>query len=225
MSYPDSNAFSSVVFPAGHELSLRISFIVFTITGVALTSYWLGRRSRAVKIPSWREFQSLHIASVLVVLLLSVSCTFFAFGGALVLGVGTSLNRAACSATMIGSIVFPSLGKGMIYLLLLEKVYIAWPSHGSRLSSNAYRAGLVSLLALSGMVVASALGRKSTLGVDRHCRVGADLRVTIAVLVTDLITTLFLSFMFLIPLIQYASVSKAIHYVARTGLMRVFFDS
>lgn len=240
MSYPDSNAFSSVVFPAGHELSLRISFIVFTITGVALTSYWLGRRSRAVKIPSWREFQSLHLASVLVVLLLSVSCTFFAFGGALVLGVGTSLNRAACSATMIGSIVFLSLGKGMIYLLLLEKVYIAWPSHGSRLSSNAYRAGLVSLLALSGMVVASALGqlsadlywprreltfasgfsgRKSTLGVDRHCRVGADLRVTIAVLVTDLITTLFLSFMFLIPLIQYASVSKAIHYVARTGLI------
>ncbi|KAG8759693.1 hypothetical protein FRC14_005271 [Serendipita sp. 396] len=137
----------------------------------------------------------------------------------LVNGVGMSLSPTVCALGIFLCIFFYVFSKLLVYLILLEKVYIVWPNKGTRWSSKAYRIGSIGILALGVVVTTMIIGRISFIRNDRQCVIGLAPAASLTTLSMDLFVNILLTSLFLWPLWTSKLLSARLRRVASRTLI------
>jgi len=155
----------------------------------------------------------------LIISVFADSWLFIFLSGILINGIGMSFSEVACEMGIFACIVFYALSKVLIYIFLIEKVYIVWPNRGStRWTSGAYRLCLVSVSGYAVMLVILIIGRIAFRQADGQCIIGLAKFASLSLLVYDLLLNVFLTAMFLFPLRRRKFMSDKLRSVARRTL-------
>ncbi|SCV72731.1 BQ2448_4268 [Microbotryum intermedium] len=199
----DPRAPLSLVWPVDQpEVPPIVAFGYFSL--VSLLAGFLALRGRSL----WRKF---NFVQSLVFLILLDAYIFVYFMGILVLGIGTSAfklgsgtSHAACEVAMWWCILVYSSGKLLITLFLMERVHlvhsITYEGLKSRWKSRWYLAGCGFFVLWQVEGVLLILGRNHEIRQsDGACRIGFKLYSSAPGLALDVLTNIFLTAAFIIP--------------------------
>ncbi|KAF5355530.1 hypothetical protein D9758_006362 [Tetrapyrgos nigripes] len=131
----------------------------------------------------------------------------------------TSLS--VCMTGMFLCIVFYALAKVLLYVYLVEVVHVVWTPHNTpRLQSPIYLVGIVTILLYGAVVVTLIIGRIYYLNqADGYCYIGLKFYASLTLLSYDTYITLFLTGLFLWPLLKSKFVNPRTYDVARRTLV------
>jgi hypothetical protein len=146
---------------------------------------------------------------------LLINSLFFLVGSSVLLqGVGLTGNPGACNVVQLFCITFYFVTKGAAYSLFLEKVYAVWPNRGSRLTSTAYKVGLVALIGFLSLLALFIYSRETHIRDDGECVIGSGNSVTLIILLVDIGVNVLLTSLFLVPLMRVTLFSPQVRKVA-----------
>ncbi|PPQ70868.1 hypothetical protein CVT24_000552 [Panaeolus cyanescens] len=148
---------------------------------------------------------------------LQMMCALVYFiGGLLVFGVGLEYSKAVCISAIYVCVIFYSSAKFFVYAFLAEKVHIVWsPTVGiRRFESPVYLTCIVSV-SLYCIVMTLMLGGPIYETADNGaCVIGLKPLASIPLLVYDIYINLFLTFMFVYPLVRSRLMSSGVRRLA-----------
>ncbi|PPQ69194.1 hypothetical protein CVT25_006972 [Psilocybe cyanescens] len=159
-----------------------------------------------------------------VVLMYIDSWLFILGSGILTFGFGLEHSEATCVTAAYLCVVFYSTAKFFVYAFLAEKAHIVWsPTKGERrLESSVYLCCLVSVSLYCIVMTLMLGGPIHETKENGACVIGLKPRASIPVLVYDLYINLFLTFMFIYPLVGSKVKSHVIRRLAvRTGVAAI----
>ncbi|EJC98067.1 uncharacterized protein FOMMEDRAFT_171430 [Fomitiporia mediterranea MF3/22] len=207
-----------IIFPThGHQI-LSNCIHMF---GVSILAYCFARRTENDRFTSWLWWSNLSWARLLIILIFFDSWFFLAVSGVLVNGVGLSLSVPVCSLGIFLCIFFYAGSKGLIYLFLVERVWVVASAGKSvtRMESKVYKGCAVVVFGYLGIVIVMILGRYADIRDDGVCIIGLHSFATIPLLTYDLIINILLTGMFVWFLYREQSISERLRRLARrTGL-------
>lgn len=209
-----STASNSAVFPPGREVLYRTLSCITTFLGLSLITFCFAHRMMELGLFSSVGYRSLTVTKVLTILLLIDSWIFLLSSGILINGLGTSLNARVCDSVMLTCLFIYFLAKGIIYFMLVERLYVVWPNRGTRLSSTVWK---VAMLVIPGFFVLTFVilfRRFSMIREDMQCILGLGRQLTITIICYDVLANLLLTGLFLWPLWRHASLSPGLRRVA-----------
>jgi len=180
-----------------HVLSATVHLL-----GVTILVHLISRRSRLRHGLTLRDVSWPWIC-VLIVLI--DSWLFIFTSGVLILGFGLERSDVSCSMGILLCILFYGSSKLFIYAFLSERVHVVWrpTSHSRRLQCKAYIGCIVVLSGYSGVVGTLFYGRISFIDGDRGvCFIGLKPAASVVLLTYDLFVNVFLTGLFLWPLMR-----------------------
>ncbi|BGP53554.1 hypothetical protein JCM8202_001495 [Rhodotorula sphaerocarpa] len=156
------------------------------------------------RIAAWRRKTSMSSVQILTLALLAVSVLFVFVALIMVVGSGPALAASLCSASIWLCIVLYSASKLLVYLVLLERLYIV---HGSsatgrqtRWRSPFYVGGALLLVAWAVMVILIIPWKAARLQPETGgCVLSLRLWTLYSSLSMDLVANLYLSAAFIVP--------------------------
>lgn len=159
-----------------------------------------------------------------VILVFCDSWLFMMSSGILVFGIGLEYSDDVCIAAVYLCILFYSTSKLFVYAVLVEKVHIVWsPTVGvRRFESPVYVICLVSVCLYCIVITLMFAGPIHGTLDNGACFIGLKPLASIPLLAYDLYINLFLTFMFLYPLVRSKIINAGIRRLAvRTFLAAV----
>ncbi|EJD39939.1 hypothetical protein AURDEDRAFT_187166 [Auricularia subglabra TFB-10046 SS5] len=200
------------VFPSH---GLRLLSNVVHILGVSVCVFCLARRTASEDFGSVRGLQNISAAKWCVLLVFLDSWFFVALSGLLIDGVGLSVNHASCELGIVACIAFYAASKVLIYIFLIEKVYIVWNAGLTRPRTQCpiYRLCVLLLAAYAAIIVLMVLFRFAHLK-GSTCVIGLRPAASIALLTYDLFVNVWLTGLFLWPLARTTLINPRLRRVA-----------
>ncbi|KLO14797.1 hypothetical protein SCHPADRAFT_939215 [Schizopora paradoxa] len=195
----DPSEGSFVVFPS-HAHQILSSFI--QILGASLLAYCFARRTDSENLGSRSGWANLTWAKLCVILLFLDSWIFLVFSGILISGIGLSFSVPVCSLGVYACIVFYAASKALIYLFLVERVWIVWNAGNSltRRQSFVYKALLLVIMGYIVIFILLIVGRIALIRTDGACVIGLRSFASLPLLSYDLFVNVLLTSMFIWPL-------------------------
>ncbi|KAJ7642698.1 hypothetical protein DFH06DRAFT_1477426 [Mycena polygramma] len=190
----------SLVFPS---VGLQCLSSLITFLGITVLTHFLSRRLAAENLTSWTAFSRLSWPRLCTLIVLFDSWSFLFASGILIFGVGLETYEAGCSAGIYLCIVFYSSSKLLIYVFLIEKVYVVWAVGEKRIRSPVFIICAVTVGLYAGIITVLFFGRVSQFrDGDKACVIGLTSYASIPLLSYDLYINVFLTGLFLWPLMR-----------------------
>ncbi|KAH9481251.1 hypothetical protein JR316_0005773 [Psilocybe cubensis] len=206
-----------VFFPSP---GLQVMTALIYFLGLTTITHCISRRLQHENL-SIQGIRSMPWPRMAVVLMYLDSWLFILGSAILTFGLGLEHSEAICITAAYLCVVFYSTAKFFVYAFLAEKAHIVWsPTKGERrLESSVYLCCLVSVSLYCIVMTLMLGGPIYETKENGQCVIGLKPRASIPLLVYDLYINLFLTFMFLYPLIGAKVKSSAIRRLAvRTGI-------
>ncbi|KAI8583077.1 hypothetical protein K450DRAFT_224097 [Umbelopsis ramanniana AG] len=186
---------------------------------ITIVCFFLGRKLSSQQGPA-------HYARILVLSLFSVS---WAFNLISTLLVSTNNNNIlSCSLSIFMCITLYAMSKILIYLFLIEKIYVVVSNEQSRYESKLYRINIVLLLPYIAIFILMIVYRTAYIMDDGtyFCHIGLGLPATLSLVAYDFFITTYYTLMFCRMLIWPAEgasgapgTQTSLRYVAKRNLV------
>ncbi|CAG7853169.1 SubName: Full=Uncharacterized protein {ECO:0000313/EMBL:CCA72776.1} [Serendipita indica DSM 11827] len=214
----------SGVFPPGREVLFRTLSCIITFLGLSVISFCFAHRMIKLGLLSRVGYHALTPLKVLMLLLLVDSWIFLLGSGIYINGLGTSLNARVCRSVPITCILVYSFGKILIYLMLVERLYVVWPNRGTRRSSPVWTGGIVVITGYAVMSIVMIFRQSCVIREDLQCIVVTDTSNVIVIVSCDVVASLLLTGFFLWPLWRHRGLSRELRRIAsRTTIATVLY--
>lgn len=186
-----------VIFPThAHQILSNVIHIL----GCSILACCFARRTENDQFLSRSWWTNLTWARLLVILVFLDSWFFLAFSGILVNGVGLSVSIPVCSLGIFACIFFYAGSKGLIYLFLVERVWVVCSAGKTitRWQSRIYRACAIIAFGYIGIVAVMIIGRITEIReTDGACVIGLENIATIPLISYDFFVNVLLTSLFL----------------------------
>ncbi|GJJ70421.1 hypothetical protein EMPS_02770 [Entomortierella parvispora] len=173
-------------------LSLLISLGCITVM-----SLLFGRKTAGTKLAT------INYARGLVIALYLVSWTFSFIAAQLVQT--NDYNFTSCSMSILTCIVLYAASKIIIYLFLMEKVYVVTAIGQTRREFWLYRVNMALMTPYVGVIVLMVKFRAATIDEDGICRIGLLRESALPLILYDLFLSTWLTMLFIRPLLSSKS--------------------
>lgn len=204
----------SLVFPSvGVQL---LSSLVFFI-GVTTLTHCLSRRTLTEDLSTWKFAIRIPWPRLCILLIFLDSWLFLFSSGVLTFGVGLETHATICAVAIYICVFFYSTSKFLVYCFLIEKVHLVWSPSGGvrRLQSKIYILCAITVglytIAIAVMVIGSVTFLREH---DQVCIIGLKPFSSIFLLAYDLYITVFLTTLFLWPILRSSVPNPRIRMVA-----------
>ncbi|KAG9055456.1 hypothetical protein FS842_002155 [Serendipita sp. 407] len=214
LKHPPVMGTTSIVFPSQNEVLFRTLTSLAIFFSLSIMSFCFAHRSLEIGLFTKRGLRSLTFPRILLMTLLIWSWSFILCCGILIQGVGISLNARVCDAVVLTCLFLYFTSKGILYMILIERVYIVWPHRGTRRSSTVFKFCVVVLIGFFVILFVGLNTRRTFIRDDLQCEIGLDRVTTIVAAVYDSCACLALAGLFLWPLYKHANLSPALRRVA-----------
>ncbi|KAI0645571.1 hypothetical protein C8Q79DRAFT_910990 [Trametes meyenii] len=203
----------SMRFPS---VGMEVLSAVIHLFGISTLAFLLAKKIRWADISSRQALLRMTWPRLLVVLNIVDSWLFLFSTGLLVNGTGMELNQTVCMLGIINCIAFYVSSKALIYLFLVEKVYVVWggATKKKRLRSPVFLICLIVVGVYVGVAIFLVLGRISYFREDGSCVIGLTRPASLTLLIYDLFVNVFLTSLFVWPLLNRQINSRRLRRVA-----------
>ncbi|KDQ56345.1 hypothetical protein JAAARDRAFT_59236 [Jaapia argillacea MUCL 33604] len=210
---------NNVIFPSA---GLQILSSLIHFLGASILSHCLSRRLTMEHLTSFSAIRELSWPRLCIILVFLTSWLFLVTSGILIFGAGMELNSVSCSLGIDFCIAFYATSKIFIYFFLTEKVYLVWAplsrGHG-RFKSPVFLMCFVSMCLYSVVVVVIVVGKISFFRSDGRCVIGLQHYASVTLLSYDLFINVFLTSLFLWPLLHSRVVKPTVRRLASRTLL------
>ncbi|KAK0469568.1 uncharacterized protein EV420DRAFT_42586 [Desarmillaria tabescens] len=204
----------TLIFPSvGVQL---LSCLVFFF-GVATLTHCLSRRTLTEDLTTWKIVVRIPWPRLCILLIFLDSWLFLFSSGVLTFGVGLETHPTICAVAIYICVFFYSTSKLLVYCFLIEKVHVVWsPSGGARrLQSKVYILCAITVGLYTVAIAVMIIGRVTFLREhDQVCIIGLKPFSSIFLLAYDLYITVFLTTLFLWPILRSSVANPRIKMVA-----------
>ncbi|KAG7451297.1 uncharacterized protein BT62DRAFT_882719 [Guyanagaster necrorhizus] len=204
----------SLIFPSvGVQL---LSSLVFFV-GVTVLTHCLSRRALAEDLTTWKFPSRIPWPRLCILLIFLDSWLFLFSSGVLTFGVGLETHRKICAVAIYICVFFYSTSKFLIYCFLIEKVHLVWSPVGGvrRFQSKIYILCTITVGLYSVAIAVMVIGDVGFLREDdRVCIIGLKPYSSIFLLAYDLYITIFLTALFLWPIVRSSLANPRVKMVA-----------
>ncbi|CAO3656046.1 unnamed protein product [Mucor fragilis] len=177
-------------------ISELVSLFCITVLATAIGSKTYGETLRTI---NYGRF---------MVIMLYLSSWAFAYTSAVVVSTNNN-NMTSCTLGMLACDIFYAGSKIIIYAWLIERIYLVTAVKTSRLKTNSYRIHLIMLCPYIIIFALMLIYRNIYLEADGKCTIGLQLIASIPLLVYDFILNLYLTWLFMAPLMNIGLTSRA----------------
>ncbi|KAG0262015.1 hypothetical protein BG011_000439 [Mortierella polycephala] len=174
------------------SVSLFISLACITVMACLF-----GRKTAGTKL------STINYARGLVVALYLVSWLFSVIAAMLVQT--NNDNLLSCQLSILSCIALYALSKIIIYLFLMEKVYVVSAVGVTRSNSRMYKLNLVLMVPYIGVIANMVVFRVAKLEEEGRCYIGLLRPAALPLILYDIIISCWLTFLFLRPLMSSSS--------------------
>jgi len=207
-----------LIFPSsGSQLLSAVSQLL----GVSILAHCLSRRLAVEELFTLRGWKDLTWPRLCVLLVFLDSWLFLFTCGVLIFGIGLDHGDSACSLSIYLCIAFYGSSKLFIYCFLIEKVHVVWAptSNTRRFLSPVYILCVITVSLYAVVAVIQFIGRVHYLRDDGSCVTGVNLYASVPLLSYDLYVNIFLTSMFLWPLVKTGRVDPLLRRIAQRTLI------
>ncbi|KIY68012.1 hypothetical protein CYLTODRAFT_443664 [Cylindrobasidium torrendii FP15055 ss-10] len=193
---------TSSVFPSAAS---QVGSALIHLFGVSILAHCFSQRLMLERIGSWADLRSIPWPRICLLLIFLDSWCFLCAGGILIFGIGLETKDTICAAGIFICVIFYSTSKLLIYAFLIERVYIVWSPANlvGRLKSRVYIISLITVISYGAVIILMVIGRIAYLReTDQACIIGLKSFSSIPLLAYDLYITIFLTTLFLWPLLR-----------------------
>ncbi|KAJ7890457.1 hypothetical protein B0H14DRAFT_2497089 [Mycena olivaceomarginata] len=181
---------------------LQILSSLIHFLGITILTHFISRSVAAENL-SWKALSRLTWPRLCTLIVFLDSWLFLFASGILIFGVGLETHQAVCSAGIYLCIVFYASSKLLIYTFLIEKVYVVWAGGEKRFRSPIYIICAITVGLYAGIIALLFFGRVSQFRAgDKACVIGLTAVASIPLLSYDLYINVFLTALFLWPLLR-----------------------
>ncbi|KAI0663639.1 hypothetical protein C8Q70DRAFT_906798 [Cubamyces menziesii] len=186
------------------SVGLEVLSAVIHLFGVSVLAFLLSKKIHWRDVSSFQAISRIAWPRLLVILNVIDSWLFLFSTGLLVNGTGMELSETVCFLGILNCIIFYATSKILIYLFLVEKVYVLWSgaARKKRLRSPIYLACLSVVGVYMGVAIFLILGRISYFRDDGSCVIGLTRPASLTLLIYDLFVNVFLTSLFVWPLLN-----------------------
>ncbi|KAF8903647.1 hypothetical protein CPB85DRAFT_1226325 [Mucidula mucida] len=191
-----------LVFPSP-GMQVLSSFIYFA--GISVISHCVSRRMASEELSSWNALKEIPWPRLCILLIFLDSWAFLFSSGIITFGVGLESNPTTCAVAIYICVFFYATSKCLIYCFLIEKVHVVWsPTAGvRRRHSRIYMICAVTVALYVVVIVTMIIGKVTFFrGHDGACIIGLKPYSTIMLLSYDMYINVFLTSLFLWPLLR-----------------------
>ncbi|KDQ61828.1 hypothetical protein JAAARDRAFT_66874 [Jaapia argillacea MUCL 33604] len=209
----NSHVTNNMSFPSS---GMQILSSLIHFSGVSILSHCLSRRISIEHLTSLRGLGQLSWPRLCIILVFLDSWLFLFTSGVLIFGAGMELNSTVCNLGVDVCIAFYASSKVLIYCFLMERVYIVWSpaTPARRFKTPVYIACFIVLCLFSVIVVVVVIGRLAFFRDDGSCVIGLRKYSSVTLLTYDLFVNIFLTTLFLYPLLRTRFPSPTVRRVA-----------
>ncbi|CAO0791822.1 unnamed protein product [Mucor circinelloides] len=143
-----------------------------------------------------------------MVIMIYLASWAFAYTSAVVVSTNNN-NMTSCTLGMLACDIFYAGSKIIIYAWLIERIYLVTAVKTSRLKTKSYRIHLTMLCPYIIIFALMLIYRNIYLEADGKCTIGLQLIASIPLLVYDFILNLYLTWLFMAPLMNIGLTSRA----------------
>ncbi|KAF9937480.1 hypothetical protein BGZ65_001455 [Modicella reniformis] len=177
---------------------LEESVSLFTsLACISIMAILFGRKTAGTKL------ETLNYARGLVVGLYLVSWAFSIVATMLIQS--NNFNLLSCRLSIFSCISMYALSKIIIYLFLMEKVYVVSDVGVTRFHSFLYRVNVVLMTPYVGVVILMIVYKVANLEEDGKCYIGLLRPGALPLILYDIFMSIWLTFLFLRPLVSSTS--------------------
>ncbi|KAF9193262.1 hypothetical protein BGZ51_003781 [Haplosporangium sp. Z 767] len=174
------------------SISLFISLACITVMACLF-----GRKTAGTKL------NTINYARGLVVALYLVSWAFSVIAAMLVQT--NNNNLLSCQLSILSCIALYALSKIIIYLFLMEKVYVVSAVGVTRSNSSMYKLNMVLMVPYIGVIANMVVFRVAKLEDEGRCYIGLLRPAALPLILYDIVISCWLTFLFLRPLMSSSS--------------------
>ncbi|KAF9576127.1 hypothetical protein EC968_010250 [Mortierella alpina] len=190
--------------------------LFISLASISLMSVLFGRKTAGTKL------NTINYARGLVVALYIISWTFSLVAAMLVQT--NNFNEISCTMSVYLCIVLYAMSKIIIYLFLMEKVYVVTAVGTTRTNFMLYRINLALLLPYLVIFCLMLIYRVSELLPNGECRIGLLPPASVTLILYDIFISSWLTLLFIRPLMSSTSLLQGpskgkLRDVARRTLM------
>ncbi|KAF9041104.1 hypothetical protein BDZ89DRAFT_981468 [Hymenopellis radicata] len=192
----------ALIFPSP-GMQVLSAFIYFA--GISVISHCVSGRLASEEVLSWNTLKQTTWARLCILLIFLDSWAFLFSSGIVTFGVGLSTNATTCAFGIYICLFFYGTSKLLIYCFLIEKVHVVWSPTASskRRHSKIYMIAATVVGAYVAVVCSMIIGRVTFLREhDQACIIGVKRYASIILLTYDAFVNVFLTSLFLYPLIR-----------------------
>ncbi|QRV81141.1 hypothetical protein RhiJN_09156 [Ceratobasidium sp. AG-Ba] len=179
---------------------LNLSALVYLL-GITIITVCIVRTADNYTIWSKESLSSMPWPRVCLLLTFVDSWLYLFITGMLLHGAEPEHHLARCSVGMLACILLYGASKGLIYLCLIERVHVVWSDGMPRWKSPIYRfcfALLLPLVVIAGVMVL----QRTAFVYNGYCILGISRFSSLLLLIYDFCTNIFLTVMFVTPLLR-----------------------
>ncbi|KAI0355597.1 hypothetical protein OH77DRAFT_299231 [Trametes cingulata] len=198
------------------SVGMEVLSAVIHLFGVSTLAFLLAKKITWADISSFQAISRISWPRLLVILTVLDSWLFLFSTGLLVNGTGMELSATVCQLGILNCIVFYASSKILIYLFLVEKVYVVWggAARKKRLRSPVYLTCLGVVSIYVGVAIFLILARISYFREDGSCVIGLTRPASLTLLIYDLFVNVVLTSLFVWPLFHQKFSTPRIRRVA-----------
>ncbi|KAF9941019.1 hypothetical protein BGZ67_006075 [Mortierella alpina] len=171
--------------------------LLISLTCITLMSVLFGRKTAGTKL------SNINYARGLVISLYLVSWTFSFIATHLVQT--NNYNNVSCTMSIYTCILLYAASKIIIYLFLMEKVYVVTAVGLTRKNFMLYKVNMVLMVPYLGIVALMIIYRVAEIGQDGHCRIGLLKPAALPLILYDMVLSIWLTLLFIRPLMSSKS--------------------
>ncbi|KAI9845884.1 MAG: hypothetical protein M1838_001514 [Thelocarpon superellum] len=178
----------------------KVVYGVLALCALAILIYCLAQRAKSLNVGSVRKMK-MNVIPTLVFLIYAIALCFIFSGAILQLGIG--LNTLGRCRTAIGlCLVFYVGGKVVLYIFLVERAHAIRSSRYGRTQDAIWISGMLIVLIGFGTIATLAFIEPvyEISPVDGRCRIGLPFRITLPLLIYDILINLIMTVTFFILL-------------------------
>jgi len=209
---------NDMLFPSS---GMQLLSALTQFLGVSIMAHCLSRRVACEELSSLRGWQDLTWARICVLLAFLDSWLFLFTSGVLIFGIGLDRSSIVCSFSIYVCIAFYGTSKLFIYCFLIEKVHVVWArtANAKRFRSPVYIISVITVALYAVVAALMFIGRVHYFRADGTCVTGVDLFASVPLLSYDLYVSVFLTTLFLWPLVKTGRIDPLLRRVARRTLL------
>ncbi|KAF9065062.1 hypothetical protein BDP27DRAFT_78974 [Rhodocollybia butyracea] len=208
--------------PGFSSASMQLISFLIQFLGMTVLTHCISRRLAGERFSSFSNIVYTPWPRLCLLLVLLDSWLFVFSSGILIFGIGLEFSSAVCSAAIIHCVSFYATSKILVYFYLIERVHIVWaPVEGrSRFKSPVDVICFITVSLYTVVIALMIAGRISLLrSGDDACLIGLKGFSSIPLLSYDLYINVFLTSLFLWPILRNGHLNEKVKRVGRKALI------